>query len=196
MHLLNETGSSLLFITQLTYCCVYQAKDNFRMDFQLETCVQILSRICMRQVFEFTLYFAILSLPVHLRLAAARVTEASSQDELIVSLQTAVSELQETARQQQQTINNSHSQLEALHAVSCDHDNMVRHWGGWPCGGPSTWYSLWESQFKEWKLGTGESVVWREKKVENYSEPGVDNSIVHIKYLECKLSCSVSRWRC
>jgi len=58
-------------------------------------------------------------------LAAARVTVANGQEELIRSLQTAVTELQQTTDSQMQTIADTERQLHALQLVKSDYDNMV-----------------------------------------------------------------------
>ena len=60
------------------------------------------------------------------RLAATRMTEASSQDELIDTLQSAVTELQRTSDSQKRTIEETEKQVEVLQLIKSDHNNMVR----------------------------------------------------------------------
>ena len=60
------------------------------------------------------------------RLAATRMTEASSQDELIDTLQSAVTELQRTSDSQKRTIEETEKQVEILQLIKSDHNNMVR----------------------------------------------------------------------
>ena len=59
------------------------------------------------------------------RLAATRMTEASSQDELIDTLQSAVTELQRTSDSQKRTIEETEKQVEILQLIKSDHNNMV-----------------------------------------------------------------------
>ena len=53
------------------------------------------------------------------------MTEASSQDELIDTLQSAVTELHRTSDSQKRTIEETEKQVEILQLIKSDHNNMV-----------------------------------------------------------------------
>ncbi|XP_067945325.1 coiled-coil domain-containing protein 158-like [Watersipora subatra] len=59
------------------------------------------------------------------RLLASKAAEASNQEALINSLQSAVTELHQTSESQKHTIDETEKQLEMLRLIKSDYDNMV-----------------------------------------------------------------------